>query len=296
MRWMTDDRGAVGIMVALMMIPLLVCTALVVDVGSAYARRTELQTAADAAALGIAQDCGQGACGNIGSTATSLTSSNVRSGAATASATLSGNSVTVHTLSVVDYLFAPVIGIDNGTVGARATANWGAPVGGRSVLPVIFSWCAFYQQTHGGIPSPTSQSIQFSKEDSTNCTGPSGNVVPGGFGWLKTDSGGGCKVTSSVTGIVHSDPGSSAPCSDSYFTAQLNRTVLLPLFEKHGGTGTNAWYQVYAYAAFRLTGFHFQGSHNWLNGYFLVFVAPSDAWRYGAGAPDLGARVVSLTG
>jgi len=30
---MTDDQGAVGVMVALMMIPLLVCTALVVDVG-----------------------------------------------------------------------------------------------------------------------------------------------------------------------------------------------------------------------------------------------------------------------
>ena len=74
---MTDDHGAVGVMVALMMIPLLVCTAHVIDVGSAYARRTELQNAADAAALGIAQDCGKGACGNIGTTASSLTSANV---------------------------------------------------------------------------------------------------------------------------------------------------------------------------------------------------------------------------
>ncbi len=296
MRRLTDDDGAVGVMVALMMIPLLVCTALVIDIGSAYARHAELQTAADAAALAIAQDCGAGACGNIGATAFSLTTANVRSGNATASAIPSGTTVTVTTTSTVNYLFAPVIGIDSGAVGARATASWGAPIGGRAVLPVIFSWCAFYRQTHGGIPSPTSQSIQFSKEDTTNCTGPSGNVVPGGFGWLKIDSGGGCTVTSSVTGIVHSDPGSSGPCNDSYYTAQLNKTVLLPLFEKYGGTGTNAWYQVYGYAAFRLTGFHFQGSHNWLNGYFLVFVSPSDAWRYGAGAPDLGARVVSLTG
>ena len=296
MRWIRDEDGAVAVMVALIMIPLLVCTALVVDVGSAYSRRTELQTAADAAALAIAQDCGKGSCGNVASTATALTSSNVRAGRADATAALAGNSVTVRTTSVVDYFFAPVIGIDNGTVSARATAAWGAPIGGLSVLPIIFSWCAFYQQTHGGIPSPTTQSIRFSKEDSTNCTGPSGNVVPGGFGWLKIDSGGGCKVTSSISGTVYSDPGSSGPCNDSYFTAQLNKTVLLPLFEKFGGTGTGAWYQVYGYAAFRLTGFHLQGSHNWLDGYFLVFVAPSDAFRYGVGAPDLGARVVSLTG
>ena len=36
MRRMKSDRGAVGIIVALMMVPLLVCTALVVDVGAAY--------------------------------------------------------------------------------------------------------------------------------------------------------------------------------------------------------------------------------------------------------------------
>ena len=72
--------------------------------------------------------------------------------------------------------------------------------------------------------------------------------------------------------------------------------MLLPLFVNADDSGNNAWYQVYGYAAFKLTGYDFQGSHNSIFGYFVKFVESSDAFTYGAGAPDLGARVVSLTG
>ena len=38
--------------------------------------------------------------------------------------------------------------------------------------------------------------------------------------------------------------------------------MLLPLFDESGGTGTNAWYRVYGYAAFRLTGYHLGGQYS----------------------------------
>ena len=38
--------------------------------------------------------------------------------------------------------------------------------------------------------------------------------------------------------------------------------MLLPLFVESGDTGNNAWYQVYGYAAFKLTGYHLGGQYS----------------------------------
>jgi Flp pilus assembly protein TadG len=297
MRRLSGDRGAVAVLVALLIVPLLACTALVVDFGSAEVLKGRLQNAADAGALAIAQDCAaaRAACTTMTTTATSMATQNAGP-SASAVPVRTGTTVTVTASETVNYLFAPIIGVHSKSVSARSTASWGAPVGGTSVLPITFSWCAFKAQTGGGVPTPTTTSLRFSKTDgTTGCTGPSGNAVPGGFGWLKPASGTNCVVTSSISGILLTDPGSSSPCSDSFFTAQVNQTVLLPIFDKSGGTGSGAWYQVYGYAAFRLTAFKFQGNNNWVEGYFLVFLAPSAAFTYGVGTVDLGARLVKLT-
>jgi Flp pilus assembly protein TadG len=307
MRRLNDERGAVAVMVALLMVPLLVCTALVVDVGSAYVRKRQLQNAADAAVLAVAQDCAGGACGNISSTATTFAAANVGAGTATANPSVSGSTATVSTSSTVDFFFAPVIGIDDTQVTATATAVWGSPTGGRAALPLAFSWCAFAAQTGGGVPSTTTPAtIMLPKTDATACSGPTGNPVPGGFAWLKADSTG-CITTSSITGQTPSDPGRSLPsiCSPADFVALQNKVVLLPVYEAFGGTGSNAWYDIYGYVAFKLTGYSFGGQYKWnapctgndscIRGYFTTFVAPSDAFTYGAGTPDLGARIVTLT-
>jgi hypothetical protein len=301
MRRLRDDKGAVAVMVALLIVPLLACTALVVDVGALYLERRQLQNAADAGALAIAADCAAtgvvtrvAACSTMTATAKSFAQLNAGPTAAAAAAR-TGNRVTVTAHSTVNFAFAPVIGVNNKSVSAKSTASWGAPVAGTSILPITFSWCAFKAQTGGGVPTPTTHALRFSKSDGTTCTGPSGNVVPGGFGWLVTNPGTSCNVTSNISGRLYSDPGSSSPCNDSFFTAQLNKTVLIPLFEQSGGTGSGAWYQVYTYVAFHLTAFKFQGNNNWVEGYFVVFVDPSDAFTYGAGGIDLGARLVKLT-
>jgi Flp pilus assembly protein TadG len=308
MRRLKDDRGAVAVMVAVIMVPLLVCTALVVDIGSAYVRKRELQNAADAAVLAVAQDCAGGACGNTSSTASTFAQANVLSGTASAVPVVTGNSATVTTSSTVDFTFAPVIGINQQTVTATATAVWGSPVGGTTALPLAFSWCAFAAQTGGGVPTGTTPTtILLPKTDATACTGPTGNPVPGGFAWLKADSTG-CTSTSSITvNQTASDPGRSLPssCSPADFVALQNKTFLLPIYDKFGGTGSTAWYHIYAYAAFRLTGYNFGGQYKWnaqctgndscITGYFTVLVDPSNAFTYGTGTPDLGARIVTLT-
>jgi len=57
---MNDDRGAAGILIAVMMVFLLGMAGLVVDVGAMYQERRALSNGADAAALAIAEDCALG--------------------------------------------------------------------------------------------------------------------------------------------------------------------------------------------------------------------------------------------
>lgn len=313
MQRLSGDTGAVGVMVALLMVPLLAFAALVVDIGADYLQKRQLQNAADAGALAVAQDCARGDCGNISLTATSLATANVRSGTGTtATSVLSGNTVTVTASSVVNYSFAPVIGIKTKTVKARSSASWGSPSGGTGILPLAFSWCSFKAQTNtGGVPVPTTTSLTIlltkGAADLFPCTGPSGNLVPGGFGWLQAD-GTGCTSTSGISvAQTPSDPGRSVPsiCRAADFTAQQNKTVLLPIFDTFGSSGSGAWYHIYAYAAFKITGYNFGGQYKWnapctgsnscISGYFSVLVEPSEAFTYGSGNPDLGARIVKLT-
>jgi Flp pilus assembly protein TadG len=300
------ERGATSTVVALLMVPLLGFAALSLDVAGMWATRQQLQTGADAGALAIARDCGKGACGSPAATAQSFATANLRAGTASATATTTSSTVTVATSSVRQHIFAPVLGRQQDTISARAKAAWGAPSGGVSILPLAFSWCEWKAQTGGGMPSSTtSYTIKFTKTSGTTCTGPSGNVVPGGFGWISSSS---CKVTSTIGNVLYSDTGASVPsgCSTSDFTAVQNKTVLLPLFDNTGDSGSNAWYRVYGYAAFTVTGYDFVGQYSWnkpagcggsercIAGYFTRFVTISEAFDYSASAPQLGAAVVSL--
>ena len=312
-RRLTDDRGAIAVVVCLVMVVLLGFAALSVDVGSIHAAKRRLQNAADAAALAIAQDCGRGACGSPASTATTFAVANAGA-RATSTPSISGNVVSVTARETVPLAFAPVLGHDSAAAAAQSRAAWGSPTGGTAILPIVFSWCSFAAQTGGGLPSGTTErTILLPKTDNSSCTGPSGNPVPGGFGWLRTD-GSGCRATTSVlTPQVPSDPGRSRPsgCTTADFAAQQNKTVLLPVFDTFGASGSGAWYHVHAYAAFRITGYSFGGQYKWPNnapcsgddscirGYFtrMVILAGSEpAFTYGTGHPDLGASVVALTG
>ena len=102
----------------------------------------------------------------------------------------------------------------------------------------------------------------FSKTSGTTCTGPSNNVVPGGFGWVADP--GTCTKASVIDSILASDTGNSVPsgCSVADFQAVQNQVVLIPIFDQAGSTGSNAWYHVYKYAAFKITGYHFGGQYS----------------------------------
>jgi len=297
------------VVLSLLMIPLIGFAAIAVDIGSLYAERARLQIAADAAALAVAQDCARGACGNMVATAAAMVAAN--DGSATAAPPVLSSrplSVTVQGRTPVQHWFAPVLGYDSTAVSASATVAWGGPEGGTAVLPLTFSWCEFAQQTGGGLPSGTTvRTIYFTKTSGTvGCTGPSNNVVPGGFAYLDTPSGT-CTAASARNGRSYSSTGNTppGPCSQAYISSWVGKTVLLPLFDSSGETGNNAWYHVYGYAAFKITGYSFggqfdtspkpcTGSARCIAGYFTRLVDLADAFSYSPDAPALGASILRL--
>lgn len=303
------ERGAVAVLVALLLVPLIGFAAIAVDIGALYAERARLQIAADAAALAVAADCAKGACGNMQATAQSLVTANM-GGAAAAPPQLSDNptSVTVTGNSPEEHWFAPIIGHDATDISATATVAWGAPGGGTAVLPLIFSWCEWQAQTGGGLPSGTTErTIVLPKKSGTGCTGPSGMFIPGAFGWLTGDEeDDDCEATSRRDGWFDSEPGNNPTkgCTAGDLDALLGTTVLLPIFDRTAGTGSGGRYHVFGYAAFRLTGYYFSGDfkgtracsgdERCVRGYFTRFVEPSDAFFYDSDAPRMGAEILRL--
>jgi len=305
------DRGAVAVVVAVLMVPLLGFAGLAIDVSSMWSQKQRLQVAADASALAIAQDCARHACGMPDDTAASFTTANFGPGATARLAspvTEDTGSVTVTTSAVDSYTFARVLGFSSSKIAASSTAIWGYPAGGRTILPLTFSVCEFLAQTGGGVPSETTIRTIYTTDKNgqnspTGCTGPSGLTVPGGFGWVDSNAGD-CGVNSVISTQLSSDPGASGPkdCT-SIFQAYQNKTVLLPIFDDSGGQGTNAWYRVYGYVAFRLTGYSFPAIGSWDNdgcskcirGYFTQYVDSADTFTYTTTAPDLGVEIVKLS-
>lgn len=309
---LSDDRGAVAVIVAILMVPLLGFVAISLDMAATHAEKQQLQIGADAAALAIAQDCARDECGDPKVTAQTLAIENSNSGNAEADLptvpTSESGRVTVENSAVREHWFAPVLGIDSTSITTRASAGWGAPTGGTAALPLILTLCDFSKHAVNGRPSGIEQTI---------ITTPSGNCletdgkgsphwVPGGFGWLAPDKKKSCYTTTEVGDEASSSPGNNMNQCD--ISTIRNKTILLPLFDSadpnsRGGNGNNAWYLVHGYAAFHVTGYYFSGqkwnapcsgNQRCIRGYFTTMVQSDPDFDYGPGAPDFGAAAVQL--
>ncbi len=120
---------------------------------------------------------------------------------------------------------------------------------------------------------------------------------------------GACEATIEVgTGEVGTDPGGdiAEPCKKE-LEGMLKEPSLIPIFSSSIGTGKNAVYTIYGFAAFQVTGWKFPsvqhpdplapactGNCRGFMGYFTRYVTLEEGLQTGSG-PNLGATAVRLT-
>src|SRR6266704_615800 len=303
-----DDRGAVGVLVAILMGGgvLLGMGAVVVDVGQLYSERAQLQNGADAGALAVAKTCARGSC-------------------SAAVAPQYANKNSADGTSNVDLVCG------TGTLGACPASTGkiydcpAPPPIAASGVAMTFSACEWDQATNNGtlfappppyppnpLPSPSFDRVLKLHTTSTNggCpTEPAGADGPGLFGW--TDDPNGNCTTPIINGTFGGSTGTSIsqPCQQIISADQQNKTLIfMPVYVSVTSPGNTAVYTLKGFAAFVITGYHLPGfrASDWLNpandctgsdkcinGYFTQGLVPNPGT---IGGPNLGAEVIQLTG
>lgn len=271
-----SQRGAVSVIVAMMLVVLLGFGAMAVDVAMMYAERTQLRNGADAAALAIAQKCAKNAsdpeCSNTSSLAASLANSNANDGLSnirSVAVDKTNRMVTVsvgsqeagHAPNQVSLFFARALAFTTTEINAPATVQWGSPTRGTTAFPITISICQVRGQygvmqllrMHGNGANP-------------GCLyGPSGAFVEGGFGGLKQDPNSCGAFIDIFKSTAGGDTGNNPPpnCESTLngwaadMTTGKDVIVLLPIFKTVTGTGTNAIYGLKTFAAFKVAGWKF---------------------------------------
>jgi Flp pilus assembly protein TadG len=308
---LADERGAVAILVALLIVPLLGLGAIAVDVASLYSDRAQLRNAADAAAIAVALDCARGTCGNTVATATSALTANAGSadaadatlGTPTVSApavTSSGGSVTVTVHADQAHWFAPVLGQDSTRVTATATAAWATTTRARANFPLAISWCEYQAQiARYPLTNKTAHRVN-GLTMNTTCAGPNGTTVTGGYALTTPDSPSVCRTTSTLDATIAAYPqmyssGMPPSCTNQYLASLIGSDILFPVWDSISSSGA---IHVHSYAAFHITGYDvYNYGDPALYGWFTYAAQQSDATTNPTStAPDLGARSVYLQG
>jgi Flp pilus assembly protein TadG len=315
---LSDERGATAVLVGILLVPLIGFAAISLDVGALYVERGQLQNGADSAALAIAQECAEdGVCNSPSALAATFSDANANDAAANnlTPSFPNDHTVTVSTStleassgdSAINHPFAALIGHDQTTVHATATAEWGSPRASTVVLPLALSLCEFEKAAAGA--EGKLLLINYEMPKSPGCVHP----IPGGFAWLDRISGGCASFINLDDGTAPSEAGNSYPgACDSTMAGLEGTTILVPI---HNGFsvehGTDKAYTLYGFAAFKITGWKFSGagypqvsidkdapkctgSCRGIQGYFVEYVSLENAGDYELGGPDLGASIVRL--
>jgi Flp pilus assembly protein TadG len=281
------ERGAIGVLAAVLMLVVIGMGAVAVDVGQIYAERSQLQNGADAAALSVAQACyPRGTCSNAstapdGSTwvtwAGVLANGNANDGASRVAgidfSTPGRVTVTTSTEDGTSHagfltpMFANALRafgtMAPTTVGASATVAMTNTPSGSSGFPLALSDACF--DLSAGAPSGSIQ--KFSYKPSMTCTGPGGHSVPGGWGWLDPTPAGSCSA-GTILGVAGSANGNDPPGNclttltnwKTTLTSGGEVTAMLPVFSQASGGGNGASFTILGYATLQIYGWHFGNS------------------------------------
>lgn len=185
------ERGAIAVLVALLLVVLLGFAALAVDAGMLYSERAQVQNGSDAAALAVAQKCAANTsdpnCSTTSQIASDIANKNANDGLnniKSINLDLANRKVTVTAgaqqaggaPNAVSLFFARVLGVNSTSVVTSSSVQWGSPVAGTTAFPLAFSIC----QVQGYIGGALQLLQDHSSGANPSCNyGPSGAVAPG---------------------------------------------------------------------------------------------------------------------
>ncbi|NND04240.1 MAG: hypothetical protein HKN91_15790, partial [Acidimicrobiia bacterium] len=258
------ESGIAAVFVGLWLVVLIGFGAFALDTSRIFNEYSELQNGADAAALAIAMDCAIGSCDGYFDAlglADAYADANMIDDTAYVEEVivdLVDNAVEVAVATesaegdnTFDMVLANVIGYNGLTVRAETEVVWGS-AGGAKVLPLIYSlceWDAFgspgfvdedpngflhhESSMAGGFAPYADRYVTIFFHGTSTCqAGPSGQDLPGGFGWLESSEGL-CEADVTVGYWVNLDPGASptSECSPSYIKSLVVTVIGLPYFD-----------------------------------------------------------------
>jgi Flp pilus assembly protein TadG len=290
-----DERGQ-AMVIFLSTFGLLVVlgmAALVLDVGSWYRTKRQLQSTADAAALAGAQELPQSStlAKSTAQTYADKNGGNVLGANIVVSQTvLPDDSISVKAEKNESGFFSSVFGFNNAPISARAKARVGPPVQVRYVAPMVVYCGHSLIQNCDSDHTPTfnqQTTLPFSKEG-----------APGAFGMLNLDGGNGTPGTSDEANwILHgfdkylglgkyrSDPGAKFESSniDGALDDRIGTVLLFPVFKTLDQQGQNADYVIIGWIGFHLDSYSVQGNTATLKGYFTEYIAQGILSQSGGG-------------
>jgi Flp pilus assembly protein TadG len=299
------ERGQALVLMVLLMVSLLGLATLVVDVGSWFRSKRQLQSTADAAALAGAQALPNrpGDASGLAQQYATKNASDLASADYSIGSDLAPNDqITVHVTRNAPGLFAKVFGINSVQVGATATAEAKTMAQAKHVAPITV------KNTEPMLSGPGCPC--FGPGDET--TLPLKTGAPGGFALVDlSGSGNGTASDDEIAdwivngypaylpvGTYLSDPGAKFNKSQiqSALNSRIGSELLFPVFDTYSGGGANAGYHVIGWAAFHIESTSLNGTGS-ITGYFTEVTWDGiGATTSTGGGPNYGARTVQLVG
>jgi len=295
------ENGQAIVLTVLFLAGLLGMAALVLDVGSWFREKRQLQLSADSAALAGAQSL-PGSPSNATSLALQYATTNGRSISANDIAITSdfssNDTITVQEHSTAPGFFSKLFGINVVNVGASAAARTSLASQAMYVAPMVVS------KNH---PFLAGAGCPCFHQSTTLDYDPMG--APGAFGMLNLDGENGTIGSSTEAqwilqgfnkylplGDYQSDPGAkfSSGNIQSALQDRIGTVLLFPVFSTLTGTGQNAVYNIIGWVGFHLDDYVVHGNSATLSGSFTQFIAKGIQAAQGSNEPDYGVRVIQL--
>lgn len=262
-------RGSVSIMVAVMLVPITIFVAVVVDAGRVWVARTALQNGVESAAVASALAWMKGgpSCAGPSLSYVSIDGSNPSSVNCSVSGTNRRGTVEVSAAETVGLRLAQLVGRDTAHINSRikvriapassAVGLW--PLALCSEYPAVKSWL------DSGMTSTAEWTIYF-QNNAAGC----GGVIPGNWGVLDFNGGSNSNgetrdwVANGYMGSIHVGdivPGSpGVPSTSLGLRSRIGSSVVFALFDLAANAGNGATYRITGFAKATLLGVYMRGS------------------------------------